>query len=72
MDVTPRQRLYRVTDVAAELRVSAETIRRWIRRGAVRVTSVGPSRSIRITEGELRNLLSTDTHARETRREEQR
>ena len=43
------ERLYTVQEVARAYRVSEETIRRWIKRGDIAYTPVGPFRLKRFT-----------------------
>lgn len=44
--------LLTVREAADRLTVNIETLRRWIRKGAVKVVLVGPSRVVRITAEE--------------------
>ena len=52
--------LLTVSDVARRLNVEEETVRRWIRNGAMKAKRVGPSRLIRITRAELLRHMTDD------------
>ena len=56
--VTPTaERLYVIAEVAEHLRVSEKTVLRWIRKGALQATRIGPHGLLRVTEAELQRQL---------------
>lgn len=52
------EELLTVSEVARLLSVEDETVRRWIRNGAMQAKHVGPSRLIRITRAEVQRHLA--------------
>jgi excisionase family DNA binding protein len=54
-----QERVLTVPEVAEQLRVTEETVRRWLRSGRIRGISLGSKRAgWRIPESEVRRLLS--------------
>ena len=51
------QPLLTVDEVAQRLKVHPETVRRWIRAGALRAIPLGPRAGYRVTEGNLQEFL---------------
>lgn len=52
--------LLTVNQIARLLVVEEETVRRWIRNGAMRARRVGPSKLIRVTRAELARHMTDD------------
>lgn len=48
----PEPKLMTCLEVARAYRVNVETVRRWVRKGAIDVVRVGPHRRIRIRSAE--------------------
>jgi len=66
-DAVPEgDRMLTATEVAQELRVRADTVRRWIRNGELQAVRLGPRAGYRVSSAELRRFMSThltDQHA---------
>jgi len=55
--------LLTVNDVARQLKLHPETVRRWIRSGKLRAISLGSDRAgLRIRASEIQRLLGGDDH----------
>ena len=61
----PIDRLLSVSDAAAQLGVSYETIRRWIRKGALKAHVVGPHKIVRIPESAVLKLVDKYDHGQD-------
>jgi excisionase family DNA binding protein len=58
------ERYLTVQDVAAELKVSTETVRRWLRSGRLKGTMLGGTRlGYRVMESDLRHFVATGGHS---------
>ena len=55
--------LYTIREVAARLHVHQETLKRWIKKGAVPIVRVGPSQLIRIPESTVQDLIASVSSA---------
>jgi excisionase family DNA binding protein len=57
------EELLTVDDVARQLKLHPETVRRWIRSGKLRAISLGSDRAgLRIRASEIQRLLGGDDH----------
>jgi excisionase family DNA binding protein len=57
------ERWYTVEQIAATLQVHEQTVRRWLREGALRGRSFGGKTGWRVRESDLRAFLDTDPSA---------
>lgn len=57
----PREQRYTVEELADELGVHADTVRRWIRRGELQAIDLGGSAGYRITQDEVDRFLKERT-----------
>jgi excisionase family DNA binding protein len=57
MVVADEQRFLTVDDVALELKVNADTVRRWLRNGALKGTLLSRQAGYRIERAELERFL---------------
>jgi excisionase family DNA binding protein len=57
--VTEGERMFTATEVAKQLRVRADTVRRWIRQGQLQAIRLGPRAGYRVSSTELRRFMTT-------------
>lgn len=57
--MTRVDRLLSVSEVADRLGVSYETVRRWIRKGALEALTVGPTKTLRVPESAVAALIES-------------
>jgi excisionase family DNA binding protein len=59
----PRERWLHTKDIAEQLKIHVETVRRWLRTGVLRGVNMGGKGGYRIRERDLREFL----HSKENR-----
>jgi excisionase family DNA binding protein len=52
-----KEELYTVVEVAGQLRVSGDTVRRWLRSGELKGIPLGARAGYRISDADLRDFL---------------
>jgi excisionase family DNA binding protein len=63
-----RRRLLTVPEVAEEMRVTEETVRRWLRSGHIKGTRIGAARAgWRIPEDEIERLMADGVETEEVK-----
>ena len=58
--MTPTEEFLTVTEAAARYRIHPDTIRAWVRKGAIAHSRIGPNRLIRLRTSDLEETVTPE------------